>query len=87
MSSCCIIYAFTKFFIKQGEELSGRLSVVVITNVNKVHAVFVQSHLFMKKAKYKRVPSGIKTYEHSVAKKLSKLMCTPTEYFLVVSRN
>ena len=31
----------------------------------------------MKKAKYKRVPSGIKTYEHSVAKKLSKLICTP----------
>ena len=49
--------------------------------------MFVQSHLFMKKPKYKRVPSGIKTYEHSVAKKLSKLMCTPTEYFLVVSRN
>ena len=35
----------------------------------------------MKKAKCKRVPSGIKTYEHSVAKKLSKLICAPTEYF------
>ena len=43
--------------------------------------MFVQGHLFMKKAKCKRVPSGIKTYEHSVAKKLSKLICAPTEYF------
>ena len=49
--------------------------------------MFVQSHLFMKKAKCKRVPSRIKTYEHSVAKKLSKLIYTPTEYFLVVSQN
>ena len=41
----------------------------------------------MKKAKCKSVPSGIKTYYHSVAKKLSKLICTPIEYFLVVSLN
>ena len=49
--------------------------------------MFVQSHLFMKKAKCKRVPSGIKTYEHSVAKKLSKLTCTPTEYFFFFFQN
>ena len=49
--------------------------------------MFVQGRLFMKKAKCKRVPSGIKTYEHSVSKKLSELICAPTEYFLVVSQN
>ena len=71
-SNNSISYVFTKFFNLR----RTIISVVVITNVNKVQYI-VHSHLFMKKAKNKRVASGLKRNSTLLdVKKLSKLICT-----------